>query len=113
MADVSFSFNLDGNIGVLSVSGSIDAHSAPLFDKRMKESLDKSKKIILDVSKLDYISTAGLGVLIASFNEAKSKGGDVILSNMTDKIRKVFDTMGFSKVLKIAASNTAAKSLFK
>ena len=51
-------------------------------------------------------------MLIASYNEAKAVSGDVIVAGMTDKTKKVFDTMGFSKVLKSASSVQQAKLLF-
>lgn len=112
MAGISFQFKQDGAVSILNVSGSIDAHNAPEFDKKMKEVLAKSKKIVLEVSQLDYIATAGLGVLMASFNEAISGGGNIVLAGMSDKIKKVFDTMGFSKVLKLFPSLAQAKSFF-
>ncbi len=113
MAEALFDLKMEGNIGVMGIGGSLDAHSTPEFDKRMKSILGKSKKIILDMSKVDYIATAGLGVLIASFNEAKNSGGNIIIANMPDKIRHVFDTMGFTKVIGIASSIEQAKAMFK
>ncbi len=113
MAEAQFSLRMDGSIGILGIIGSLDAHSTPQFDKQMKSFLAKSKKLILDMKQVDYIATAGLGVLIASFNEAKTAGGNIILINMPDKIKKVFETMGFTKVLKIADSLDQAKSYLK
>lgn len=113
MPAVTFSVRMeDGSIAILSVGGSVDAHSAPDFDRKMKDVLAKANKVVLDFSRLDYIATAGLGVMIASFNSAKAGGGDVIVSGMSDKVRKVFDTMGFSKVLKSATNVQQAKLLF-
>ncbi len=110
------SFNLNSSmangIAVLNVQGSVDAHVAPQFDKGLKDLLSQTKKIIVELSGLDYIATAGLGVLMAAFNEAHSKGGNVIICGITDKIRKVFDTMGFSKVLKLSATLDEAKKAF-
>jgi anti-sigma B factor antagonist len=113
MAEAEFSLKMDGGIAILGVGGSIDAHSTPQFDKEMKSILTKSKKIILDMLKVDYIATAGLGVLIASFNEAKAAGGNIVIANMPDKIKHVFDTMGFSKVISVAPSLDQAKSMLK
>jgi anti-sigma B factor antagonist len=112
MPAVSFSFKMDTNICILNVSGSVDAHSAPELNKKIQEISVKSKRIILDFTKLDYISTAGLGVLIATFNEVKKDKGNIILSGMSEKIKKVFDTMGFSKVFKIVNNIEQAKKLF-
>lgn len=112
MPGISFTLRMEEDIAILSVHGSIDAHGAPEFDAKIKEVMKKTKKIVLDFTRMDYIATAGLGVLIASFNTAKAASGDIIISGMTDKTKKVFDTMGFSKVLKSASSVQQAKLLF-
>jgi anti-sigma B factor antagonist len=113
MADAEFSFRTEGAVGVLGIKGSLDAHSTPQFDKEIKGFLGKTKKIIIDMTGVDYIATAGLGVLIASFNDAKSAGGNIIISGMSEKIRHVFETMGFTKVLTIADSVSKALTLLK
>jgi len=113
MADAEFNFRKEGAVGILSIKGSLDAHTTPQFDKQIKSILGKSSKIIIDMEKVDYIATAGLGVLIASFNDAKSAGGNIVISGMPDKIRHVFETMGFTKVLTIADSVAKALTMLK
>ncbi len=110
MSTLNLKSSTAGGVGVLKVDGSIDAHVAPQFDKELKSLLAQTKKIVIDVSGLEYIATAGLGVLMASFNDAHSHGGNLVISGMSTKIRKVFDTMGFSKVLKIFDTIDQAKS---
>ncbi|NPV02760.1 MAG: STAS domain-containing protein [Brevinematales bacterium] len=110
MAGVEISIKMDGQIGIIAVAGSVDAHTVGDFDKKLKEVLAKTKSIIIDVASLEYIATAGLGALMASFNEVKKGGGNIILAGMSDKVKKVFDTMGFSKVFKIVGSVPEAKS---
>lgn len=112
MAGFDAKLQMDGDVAILKVSGQIDAHVAPQFNKHLTEVVGKSKKVVLEVSGLEYVATAGLGVMMASFNDVKSAGGDLILAGMSDKIRKVFDTMGFSKVLKIVSSVDEAKKSF-
>ncbi len=112
MADFSFSASNKVDVVVVSIGGSIDAHVAVQFEQKMNEVLSKSSKIVLDLSKLDYIATAGLGVLAAAKNQASAKGGDVIIAAPIDKVKKVFDTMGFSKVFKITATVDEAVSSF-
>jgi anti-sigma B factor antagonist len=113
MADAEFSFRTEGAVGILGIKGSLDAHSTPQFDKQIKGYLAKSNRIVIDMQNVDYIATAGLGVLIASFNDAKSAGGNIIISGMSEKIRHVFETMGFTKVLTIADSVAKAVTMFK
>jgi anti-anti-sigma factor len=109
MADVNFSVQQKGDIYILKVVGSVDAHNAPQFANKIKEVLVKSKKLVMEVSGLEYIATAGLGALMANLNTAKTQGGDIIMAGMTDKIKKVFATMGFTNVVKIVPSVDDAK----
>ncbi|OHD55969.1 MAG: hypothetical protein A2Y33_10950 [Spirochaetes bacterium GWF1_51_8] len=112
MADLNITVSMDGAVGIIAVKGSVDAHTVGEFDKKLKEALSKAKNIVIEMSGLDYIATAGLGALMASFNEVKKAGGNIVLAGMSDKVRKVFDTMGFSKVFKIVGSVAEAKSAF-
>lgn len=91
MAEAEFNFRMEGSsgVGIMGIKGSLDAHSTPQFDKQMKSFLGKSNKIVIDMKGVDYIATAGLGVLIASFNEAKSAGGNIVIAGMSDKIKHV------------------------
>lgn len=104
--------SVESSIGILTIKGSLDAHVAPQFDKALKDLLSGTSRIIVEASGLEYIATAGLGVLMAAYNQAHSKSGNVIICGITDKIRKVFDTMGFSRVLKLASSLDEAKKSF-
>lgn len=108
MAD--FNIKDGGGCVIMEISGEIDAHVAPQFDKKLKEALAQNPKVVLDVSGLSYIATAGLGALAASFNEATSGGGSIVLAGMIDKVKKVFDVMGFSKMYTITASVDEAKT---
>ncbi|URA10950.1 STAS domain-containing protein [Thermospira aquatica] len=107
-----FQVTKTGNVVVLKISGEMDAHTAPQMDKALKEAIAQGNKIVLDVSQMTYVATAALGVLIANNNVVKTKGGKIVIAGMLDKIRKVFDTMGFSKVFPIASSVDEAKNLF-
>ncbi len=107
-----FQVTKSGDVVVLKVSGEMDAHTAPQMDKALKEALTQGSKIVLDASQMTYVATAALGVLIANNNVVKTKGGKIVVAGMPEKIKKVFDTMGFSKVFPIASSVDEAKKLF-
>lgn len=106
MPGAVFSVTTSGGIAVISISGSVDAHSTPEFDRKLKETISSTKKIVLDVSKMDYIATSGLGALMA----ARSTGAAVALAGMNDNVKKVFTAMGFINVFKLYPSTEQAKA---
>jgi len=106
-----FQMTKAGDVVVLKVSGEMDAHTAPQLDKALKEAASQGTRLILDVAQMSYIATAALGVLMANHNALKSRGGKIVIAGMQEKIKKVFDTMGFSKVFPLAASVEEARKL--
>jgi anti-sigma B factor antagonist len=64
------------------------------------------------MADLDYISSAGLGVFMGFIEEVREKGGDIKLSNLSQKVYKVFDLLGFPALFEICASEEEAKANF-
>lgn len=106
-----FQIGKDGDVVVVKIGGEMDAHTAPQLDKTLKEAMTQGMKIILDTSQMSYVATAALGVLMANHNTLKSKGGKIVIFGMQEKIKKVFDTMGFSKVFPVVSSFDEAKRM--
>ncbi|OHD55967.1 MAG: hypothetical protein A2Y33_10940 [Spirochaetes bacterium GWF1_51_8] len=109
---IHYETRIDGNVMILSIVGELNSQDVPEFNDQMRAMLDQSKNIIIDVKKLEYICSAGMGSILASFNSAKAAGGNIVLINMTGNVRKVFDFVGFGKFMKIADSLEEAISLF-
>jgi len=86
---------------ILNVSGKIDALTAPEFKKKIAAAVAQNPKVICNLEKVHYISSAGVGALIENKNNASKMGGDVYLSNLNIDIKKVFDLLGFSNFFKI------------
>src|SRR5208283_1851021 len=97
MAGAAFNLSLNRDIAVINITGSLDAHSTPEFDKTLKDAMAKTKKIAVDVSGMDYIATSGLGALMG----AKSQGANIVIAGMNDSVKKVFSAMGFTNIFKI------------
>ena len=68
--------------------------------------------IVLDCRELDYIGSAGLGALIGFAKLAREKGGDVKLLNVPDRIYKIIELLGFTKVLQVHKDEPAALASF-
>ncbi len=89
---------------IIAPAGDIDAHTAPQF----KESIDKNIgagniRIVFDFSKLNYISSAGIGILNAALNTLKGKGGSMSIACAIPSVLDTLDVMYFTK--KVPARN--------
>jgi anti-anti-sigma factor len=82
------------NPGIFSVSpvGSLDSNTAPALEERLRPILASGPKaVILDLAGLEYISSAGIRVVVATRKALKGKEGKLLLVNLPPQIRKVFD----------------------
>ena len=89
-------------LGVLVVplEGRLDSVTAPKFESWAKTSLDNVDKLILDFKNLEYVSSAGLRVLLRA-EQMMAKRGGMKLINVNENVKDVFDATGFSEILTI------------
>ena len=101
-------------VKVINVSGFLDAHSFPEVEKALNTVVDKgSYHLVLNLGGLDYISSAGLGVLIGVAKKVREKKGDLKLSQLPEKIYRIVNLLGFSRILDIFNTDEEALSAFK
>jgi len=87
-------------VGVLS--GYIDTATAEQVGKEMTPLLEQANRAIeIDCSKLDYISSSGLRLLLTLRKQVSADGGSLVIKNINDEIRKVFTLTGFFKLFDI------------
>jgi anti-sigma B factor antagonist len=84
----------------LALEGRLDTVTAPELEKEVKESLDGVNELEMDCSKLDYISSAGLRVLLSAHKVMTSKGG-MKVTHVNEIVAEVFDVTGFADILNI------------
>jgi anti-sigma B factor antagonist len=96
---------------VIELSGQLDAHTAPEFERFLEQRVrgERKMKLILDFHGLDYISSAGLGVLMGLIEEVRAAGGDMKLAALPDKIFHILDLLGFPMVFEIFQTVGEAK----
>ena len=92
--------NLNGTQLTIALEGRLDTTTAPELEQTLKESLDNATGLTMDLSKLDYISSAGLRVLLSA-HKAMSKKGGMKVTNVNEIVREVFDVTGFADILTI------------
>ena len=101
------------NVSILRLKGFLDAHTAPQFEKAIQDLLGEDKfRIIVSMADLNYISSAGLGVFMGFIEEIREKSGDIKLSNMSDKVYKVFDLLGFPALYQIFKEESEAEAKY-
>ncbi len=90
------------NSGELTValSGRLDTLTAPDLEDKLYEELDEAEKLIFDFAELEYISSAGLRVLLGAYKMMDEKGG-MLVRNVTEPVMEIFEVTGFSDVLDI------------
>ena len=89
----------------VSVEGRLDSETAPEFESRIRGVLDrKTRNILLDFEKLNYISSAGLRVVTSALKTARTYKGYVQLARMQPQIKRVFDIVGLVPPNQIFAS---------
>lgn len=92
-----------GDILVLRLRGRLDALSAPDTEKRVLQAIDRGQnKVLLDFAGVDYISSAGMRMLLATTKKLKNKSGYLILCSVTTNVMDVFKMSGFDHVLELA-----------
>lgn len=97
---------------VLTVEGRLDTTQSDAFEKEIMQILDQDeKKIILDCSGLNYISSSGLRIFLIIQKKMMGTGGQFSISNLQPEIMEVFDMSGFSMIFTIHPDlETAMKS---
>ena len=91
---------LNDNILTITLSGRLDTITSPMLEKELHESLPGTEHLVLDFAALDYMSSAGLRVLLAA-QKIMNKQGDMIVRNVNDTIAEIFDVTGFVDILTI------------
>ena len=91
-------------VDLLKVTGRVDHQTAPDLEKALRDVINQGRhNIVVDLSDVSYISSAGLKALQSTAKSARSGliGGDLRLVGLKPNIREIFDTIGFTQLFKI------------
>ncbi len=98
---LNISKETEGTSLKLSLEGRLDTQTAPELDSVVTSSLDGITELIFDVKELQYISSAGLRVLLAAQKTMNNAAGKMILKNVSEEVKEIFDVTGFTSILTI------------
>lgn len=94
---------------LLRVAGRLDAPSTPVLEKQMQSLLDEGGiYFLLDFTEVEYLSSAGMRLLLSVTKKLKPKGGVLCLFSLDDEVRDIIKMAGFEKILSIAANEAEA-----
>lgn len=85
----------------LKLSGRLDTSTAPMLQETVEKELDDVTELGVDMEKLEYVSSAGLRVLLAATKKMKAKGGTMTVHHVNEEIMEVFEITGFNEILDI------------
>lgn len=92
----------NGNEVTVALTGRLDTTTAPQLETELNGILDKVEKLILDFSGLEYVSSAGLRVLLLAHKTLKNKGnGEMVIRHVNETIHEVFEVTGFLGILNV------------
>jgi len=102
-----------GDVVVLALNGRLDAHTAPQAEAPLLAPIEQgAKQLLVDFSRVDYISSAGLRVLLVAARTISENDGKIVLCGLKPAIKSVFDIAGFSSIFPIFASQQEAFNHF-
>ena len=90
----------NGNELVISLAGRLDTITAPELEEQLASGLEDKEKLTFDMEKLEYISSAGLRVLLSAQKKMSKKGG-MIVKNVSEEVMEIFEVTGFADILVI------------
>ena len=91
---------VSGTTLTVALEGRLDTTTAPKLEEKLLGSVDGITRLVFDVEKLEYISSAGLRVLLA-MQKLMNRQGAMLLRNVNEAVMKVFEVTGFSDILRI------------
>lgn len=92
--------NINANALTITLSGRLDTTTAPQLESELKASIEGIENLILDFAGLEYLSSAGLRVLLSA-QKIMNKQGAMVVKNVNETIQEIFEVTGFCDILTI------------
>ena len=102
----------DRGVNIVKLAGRFDAQSAGQVDEGLQKAMAGGDKLLVDMSRVEYISSAGLRVLLTSAKRVNAKAGKLTLCGLQPYVLEVFDVAGFTSIFQIQPDAAAALDSF-
>jgi len=98
---------------IFKLDGRLDSNTSPAFEEKVADAIAKgAKQMVIDFEGLEYLSSAGLRVILKTTKDLKRLEGKLVLCSMADYVKEVFEISGFDSFLPITASRDDALKKF-
>ena len=95
----------ENGIVSIAIKGRLDADSSPEAEKVVKDALEgQTNKVLFDLASLEYLSSAGLRVLLGAAKEMRRRNGQIVLCALNEFVKEIFEVSGFQSLIPIADS---------
>jgi anti-sigma B factor antagonist/stage II sporulation protein AA (anti-sigma F factor antagonist) len=99
---------------VLRIDGRIDAASSPILERKLSQLIDdQHTHLILDFTRVDYLSSAGMRVLLAAMKKLRAHRGSLVLFSLSDEVAEIIRMAGFDKILHLCSNEKEALQFHK
>lgn len=106
---LNVSFDQQPKRTLVRLEGRLDATTTPQLEKKILSFIEKEKqKLLIDFSKIDYLSSAGMRLLLSATKKIKAHGGKLVFSAMNDEVMQIVKMAGFDKILEIYSTESEA-----
>ena len=110
---MQISIETSDDVKILAFQGKLDTQTASDAEQQLTEQIEGgTKKILANFEKLDYVSSAGLRVLLATAKKLKATEGEMRICSLNEMVKEVFDISGFMTIFKVFESKAEALEKF-
>jgi anti-sigma B factor antagonist len=100
-------------VAVLYLKGHLDAHQVARFEKEIVRMIkDSNFNILINGQELNYITSAGMGIIMGYIDEVREKGGDIKLCSLSERVHETFDLVGFTEIYDFVQNEQAGIEKF-
>jgi anti-sigma B factor antagonist len=100
-------------VQVVTVNGRVDSSNAPQLDQKLKDLRGEGhENLVLDLSAVDYMSSAGLRAIVSALRDCKKHGGDLCLVNPSTRVAEVLELAGLTSLFRVYDDTTSAVGSF-
>ena len=110
---MEISITESGDVRILSFQGNLDTNTSPQAENEINSLIEAgAQKLLVNFEKLDYISSAGLRILLATAKKLKASQGVLQICCLNETVQEVFDISGFATILNVSATEEEALGAF-
>lgn len=111
--DINFQEEIRDNVLIVYIQGRLDVVSSPVAEKRVFDHINNGQyKLLLDFSKVDYISSAGMRMLLSTTKKLKSHDGRLVLCSIAPHVMELCKMSGFDRFLEVTSTQEEALHKF-